>query len=129
MIQTGNPDDALVTTTAAPHQSKPATVQPATIPHAAKPPEALLTRKELADYITNELGRPISFSTLTKLCALGEGPPVHEWWSRFPLYRREDGKAWADARARKVRPQGYERCSADVQERRPHGRGREIDQG
>jgi hypothetical protein len=26
---------------------------------------------------------------------------VHEWWSRFPLYQREDGKAWADARARK----------------------------
>jgi hypothetical protein len=61
----------------------------------------LLTRRELAEYITNELGRPMSYSTLTKLCALGEGPPVYEWWSRFPLYQREGGKAWADARARK----------------------------
>src|SRR6516165_287637 len=89
MMQTGKPDET--TTSRAP--AKPV--------QSAKPPEALLTRKELAGYISNELGRPMSFSTLTKLCALGEGPPVHEWWSRFPLYQREDGKAWADARARK----------------------------
>jgi hypothetical protein len=70
----------------------------------AKPADALLTRKELSEYITNELGRPLSFSTLSKVCALGEGPPVYEWWGRFPLYRREDGRAWADARARKMKP-------------------------
>jgi hypothetical protein len=97
MIQTENPDDAWSRRP----QSDISPSRPATTPYTAKSPEALLTRRELADYITNELGRPISFSTLTKLCALREGPPVHEWWSRFPLYRREDGKAWADARARK----------------------------
>ena len=53
---------------------------PAKPVQSTKPPEALLTRKELAGYISNELGRPMSFSTLTKLCALGEGPPVYEWW-------------------------------------------------
>jgi hypothetical protein len=105
MMQTGKPDETI--TSRAP--AKP--LQP------TKPPEALLTRKELAGYISSELGRPMSFSTLTKLCALGEGPPVYEWWGRFPLYRRQDGKAWADARARKVRPR--ERRFADVQERRP----------
>ena len=52
---------------------------PAKPVQSTKPPEALLTRKELAGYISNELGRPMSFSTLTKLCALGEGPPVYEW--------------------------------------------------
>jgi hypothetical protein len=80
------------------------TTATAAAPRPPKPAEALLTRKELAHYITHELGRPMSFSTLSKLGALGEGPPVHEWWGRFPLYRREDAKAWADARARKTKP-------------------------
>jgi hypothetical protein len=85
---------------------------------STKMPEALLTRKELAGYITNDLGRPMSFSTLTKLCALGEGPPVFEFWGRFPLYRRQDGKAWADARARKVPSAGG--CFAGLQESGPN---------
>jgi hypothetical protein len=91
MTQTRNPDETITS----PAQANPV--------KSTKPSEALLTRKELAGYISNELGRPMSFSTLTKLCALGEGPPAYEWWGRFPLYRRQDGKAWADARARKAR--------------------------
>jgi hypothetical protein len=35
-----------------------------------------------------DAGMP-GFGPLTKLCALGEGPPVYEWWGRFPLYRRQ----------------------------------------
>jgi hypothetical protein len=69
-----------------------------------KPAGALLTRRELAEYLTEVRGRPTSFSTLNKLCALGEGPPVHEWWGPFALYAQEDGDAWSDARASKTRP-------------------------
>jgi hypothetical protein len=39
-----------------------------------KSADALLTRLESAEYISKELGRPLSFSTLQKLCAWGEGP-------------------------------------------------------
>ena len=60
MMQTENPDETITSHT------------PAKPVQSTKPPEALFTRKELAGYISNELGRPMSFSTLTKLCALGE---------------------------------------------------------
>jgi hypothetical protein len=45
----------------------------------AKPVDALLTRREAARYVNDDLGHPLSFSTLTKLCAVGEGPPVARW--------------------------------------------------
>jgi hypothetical protein len=35
---------------------------------------ALLTRAEAARFVNDELGRPMSFSTLQKLCAWGLGP-------------------------------------------------------
>jgi hypothetical protein len=66
-----------------------------------KPAGALLTRHEAALYINNELGRPMSFSTLQKLCAWGEGPPVATWWGRRPLYSREGIRAWTENRGRK----------------------------
>jgi hypothetical protein len=63
-----------------------------------KPPGALLTRREAAEYVRHDLGRPLSFSTLTKLCALDEGPPVAAQWGRRPLYSREDLRAWVESR-------------------------------
>ncbi len=68
--------------------------------HPSKPADALLTRREAAQFINDELGRPMAFSTLTKVCAQGEGPPVASWWSKRALYRREDLKTWAESRGR-----------------------------
>ena len=65
-----------------------------------KPAGALLTRREAAKYISDQLGRPMSFSTLQKLCAWGEGPSVAAWWGRRPLYSRDDLHAWVDDRSR-----------------------------
>jgi hypothetical protein len=65
-----------------------------------KSADALLTRLESAEYISKELGRPLSFSTLQKLCAWGEGPTVAAWWGRRPLYSRNNLHAWVDARSR-----------------------------
>jgi hypothetical protein len=69
-------------------------------PPQQKPSDALLTRHKAAEYVRDDLGRPLSFSTLTKLCALGEGPPVAEYWGRRPLYSREDLRRWAETRGR-----------------------------
>jgi len=74
------------------------------VPIKPKSPDALLMRAEAAQYIDRELGRPMAFSTLQKLCALHEGPPVAEYWGRRPLYSREDLKAWVEARGGKTRP-------------------------
>ena len=73
-------------------------------PKPPKSPDALLTRAEAAAYIDRELGRPMAFSTMQKLCALREGPPVAEYWGRRPLYSRADLKAWVEARGGKTRP-------------------------
>jgi len=65
--------------------------------------EPFLTRHQAADFIRDELGRPMSFSTLTKLCALGEGPEPAAMWGRRPLYSKDGLKMWADARTTTVR--------------------------
>jgi len=62
---------------------------------------ALLTRREAARFVNDELGHPLSFSTLTKLSALGEGPPVTRWWGRRPLYQQESLRAWVEARGKR----------------------------
>lgn len=66
-----------------------------------KPRDALLTRREAARYVNDDLGHPLSFSTLTKICALGEGPPVACWWGRRPLYERNALRAWVATRGRR----------------------------
>jgi hypothetical protein len=66
----------------------------------AEPADALLTRREVARFITEELGYPIAFSTLTKQCAIGEGPPVARQWGRRPLYSQQGIKNWVEARAK-----------------------------
>src|SRR5712675_1379057 len=65
-----------------------------------KPAGALLTRHEAAEFVTKVLGRPLSFSTLQKLCCLGEGPPVETQWGRRPLYSREGLSRRRDRRRR-----------------------------
>jgi hypothetical protein len=67
----------------------------------AKPADALLTRREAARYINQELGHPLSFSTLTKICALGGGPPIACWWGRRPLYDRNSLRAWTESREKR----------------------------
>jgi hypothetical protein len=44
------------------------------------------------------LGRPMSFSTATKLAALGEFAAPALWWGRRPLYTREGLRSWAERR-------------------------------
>jgi hypothetical protein len=45
----------------------------------------------------------MSFSTASKLAALGEFAAPALWWGRRPLYPREDLRAWAKARSRRDR--------------------------
>src|SRR6516164_5653479 len=66
-----------------------------------RPTDALLTRREAARYVNDELGHPLSFSTLTKLSALGEGPPVARLWGRRPLYERTSLRAWVEMRGKR----------------------------
>jgi hypothetical protein len=60
-----------------------------------------LTRREAAEFIRTVLGRPFSFSTASKLAAIGEFARPALWWGRRPLYRPADLRAWAEARSRK----------------------------
>jgi hypothetical protein len=60
-----------------------------------------LTRRQAADFIRDQLGRPMSFSTAQKLAALGEFAEPALWWGRRPLYDRETLRAWAEARSRR----------------------------
>jgi hypothetical protein len=60
-------------------------------------PDAYRTRHEAAAYLKAR-GYPLSYSTLTKLCALGEGPAPAAWW---PLYSDKMLDAWAKGRSRK----------------------------
>jgi hypothetical protein len=64
-----------------------------------------LTRKQLAAFLRDEHGYPLSDSTLNKLCmpTVGEGPPVAGWWGSRPLYDPGEGVAWAEARLKAAR--------------------------
>jgi hypothetical protein len=71
----------------------------------AKLPGAYRTRREASDYLRAR-GYPVSYSTLTKVCALGEGPEPAAWWGTRPLYTDGGLDAWAETRCcrgRKVR--------------------------
>jgi hypothetical protein len=67
-----------------------------------KLPGAYRTRHESAEYLQSR-GYPLSYSTLTKLCALGEGPEPAAWWGSRPLYTEQGLDAWAEARSRRHR--------------------------
>src|SRR5262245_784265 len=59
----------------------------------------LVTREQLRQHLIS-LGFPIAFGTMHRLCspAVNQGPPIHGYWGRHPVYRLEDGIAWARAR-------------------------------
>ena len=61
--------------------------------------EALLTREQLRLQL-NERGYPLSQSYLNKISlpSVNAGPPVAKWWGKRPLYRLDDGLAWAESR-------------------------------
>jgi hypothetical protein len=63
-----------------------------------KLPGAYRTRREAAEYLQSR-GFPISFSTLTKLAALGEFAAPTLWWGSRPLYTESTLDAWADSRS------------------------------
>jgi hypothetical protein len=67
---------------------------------AAAPLSEYLTRRQAPDFIRDMLGRPMSFSTASKLAALGEFAPPVLWWGRRPLYTRDGLRAWAEGRTR-----------------------------
>jgi hypothetical protein len=62
--------------------------------------EPYLTRRQGAEYIRQELGIPLSFSTAEKLGALGEFAQPAMWWGRRPLYTRDGLREWVAGRAR-----------------------------
>jgi hypothetical protein len=59
-----------------------------------------LTRRQAAEYVRDILGRPFSFSSATKLAAMGEFAQPALWWGRRPLYTRDDLRRWVEARSR-----------------------------
>jgi hypothetical protein len=69
-----------------------------------------LTRRQAAEYIRTVLGRPMSFSTASKLAALREFATPALWWGRRPLYTRDDLRAWAESRSQPTK-QRSERAS------------------
>ena len=73
---------------------------PTPVPKPRKPMGEYLTRHQAAEYIRDELGRPMSFSTASKLAALGEFAAPAVWWGRRPLYTRDGLRTWAEARTR-----------------------------
>ena len=102
---------------AAHNGSKPLTSLTSRVNHAPTPespvpfdeaPGEYLTRRQAAGFIRTVLGRPFSFSTATKLSALGEFAPPAVWWGRRPLYTREGLRAWVAARESHIRPERRE---------------------
>jgi hypothetical protein len=96
------------------------------LPQAPRPPPStsatdrtsseLLTRRQSADYIRHELGRPMSFSTANKLAALGEFAEPRVWWGKRPLYARDDLRQWVEARSRPTKQPVVEDTSCDGHE-------------
>jgi hypothetical protein len=78
---------------------------PTVVPQAERRqrPAEYLTRRQAASFINDDLGRPMSFSTATKLAALGEFAEPALWWGRRPLYSCKDLRAWVEARSRPTR--------------------------
>jgi hypothetical protein len=65
----------------------------------------LLTREQLRHEL-NARGYPMSASYFNKLClpSIGAGPPIARQFGKRPLYRLDDGLAWAESRCRASAP-------------------------
>lgn len=55
----------------------------------------LLTRKDAVRYVNNELGIPLTESTLEKKAMRGEGPRPASFYGRVALYSRATLRDWA----------------------------------
>jgi hypothetical protein len=73
--------------------------QGALLTRAEEDPDPLLTRAELAQYLTG-LGYKIKLGYLHQLCSEGKGPKPDVLWGerKLPLYKRRTGRGWAQAR-------------------------------
>ena len=56
-----------------------------------------LTKKQASDFLTNELGLPISDKTLSKFITCG-GSPIYQKFGSRVLYTRENLIKWADSK-------------------------------
>ncbi len=58
------------------------------------------TRADVAEFLTAN-GYPTPLSTLHKLSipSVGQGPPVHHFWSGRPIYELAAALRWAQERA------------------------------
>jgi hypothetical protein len=65
--------------------------------------QIFLTREQLRERL-NALGYPLTATYFHKIClpSRNAGPPISKWWGRRPLYKLDDGLAWAEARCRPV---------------------------
>lgn len=61
-----------------------------------------LTKKQAAEFLTNELGLPTSDKTLSKLITCG-GSPVYQKFGARVLYTRENLIEWANTKLSKPR--------------------------
>jgi hypothetical protein len=59
--------------------------------------EPFMTWRQMFEFLTEEIGVPISKQTLRKLDMLSRGPPVAGYWGKRKLYRRGPSRAWAEA--------------------------------
>jgi hypothetical protein len=77
--------------------------------------ERYLTRREGVEFIRQELGIPIAFSTAEKLAALGEFAEPAVWWGRRPLYTRDGLREWVVNRARPRRERTVAPARSQIQ--------------
>jgi hypothetical protein len=73
-----------------------------------------IVRKEIAPFLREHLGIPISTSTVDKLCApsVNQGPPVATWMGGRPLYHPDEVLAWGEARLSPKRPSAEQNAAA-----------------
>jgi len=58
------------------------------------------TRREAVKFLKEQHGIPLTYSTLKKLCALGEGPEPDECWGRYELFTGDTLLSWVRKRLR-----------------------------
>ena len=70
------------------------------LPQQTSPTDAALLTREQLRLKLNELGYPLTQSYFNKISlpSVNAGPPVAKWWGKRPLYRLDEGLAWAESR-------------------------------